>query len=74
MLISFWVDRENRPSVLIAEFSLETHGHPSLDIIQKEIDPALNKKDNAQIERTLDWLLDFDRKMVGSSDYSDSPS
>ena len=34
----------------------------------------MNKKDNAQIERTLDWLLEFDRKMVGSSDYSDSPS
>ena len=34
----------------------------------------MNKKDNAQIERTLDWLLEFDRKMVGSSDYSDSLS
>ena len=41
------------------------------DIIHKEIDPPLNHHDNRQINQTLNWLLELDRKMVGSSSSSD---
>ena len=42
-----------------------------IDIIHKELDPALNHHDNHQINQTLNWLLELDRKMVGSSSSSD---
>lgn len=36
------------------------------------MEPALNPHDNRQINHTLNWLLELDRKMVGSSSSSSS--